>query len=40
MEQINKNRYDSDLLEKGFRKEQIKKYGIAFCRKEVVVVSE
>mgnify|MGYP003304689830 CR=1 FL=1 len=40
IEQIDKNRYDSDLLEKGFSNEQIKKYGIAFCKKEVIIVSE
>ncbi len=37
LEQIEKKRYESILIEKGVPKERIRKYGFAFCGKKVLI---
>ena len=37
LEQIEKKRYETALIEKGVSKEKIRSYGFAFCGKKVLI---
>ena len=37
LEQIEKQKYESTLIAKGIPKEKIKKYGFAFCGKQILI---